>query len=153
LAQQPVGVLVAGPLPGLRGSQKYTGTPVSLVNRACSAISLPWSQVKERRSRRPCGRSRPRPHWRPTHRDDAGQARGRAAAIRLRRADRGRDCSDAGGSAAPPSIAMWGPPARSTVRMVRTAKTHDLCRVNSATCDFAAIRDYEGEWRILGMRR
>ena len=45
LADQPVGVLVAGPLPGLRGSQKYTGTPVSVVNRACSAVSLPWSQV------------------------------------------------------------------------------------------------------------
>ena len=35
---------------GLRGSQKYTSTPVSTLNRRCSAISFPWSQVSERRS-------------------------------------------------------------------------------------------------------
>jgi hypothetical protein len=35
---------------GLGGSQKSTGISVSAVNRACSAISLPWSQVNERRS-------------------------------------------------------------------------------------------------------
>jgi hypothetical protein len=35
---------------GLRGSQKYTWTPVSTVNLVCSAISLPWSQVSDRRS-------------------------------------------------------------------------------------------------------
>ena len=35
---------------GLRGSQKYTGTPLAMVNRAWCAISLPWSHVSERRS-------------------------------------------------------------------------------------------------------
>ena len=35
---------------GLRGSQKYTSTPVSTLKRRCSAISFPWSQVSERRS-------------------------------------------------------------------------------------------------------
>jgi hypothetical protein len=41
LADQTVGVFVAATLPGLRGSQKYTWTPVSTVNLVCSAISLP----------------------------------------------------------------------------------------------------------------
>jgi hypothetical protein len=50
LAEQPVGVLVAAALPGLRGSQKETWTPESTVNWVCSASSLPWSQVRERRS-------------------------------------------------------------------------------------------------------
>ncbi len=35
---------------GLRGSQKNTGTPLATVNCECAAISLPWSQVNERRS-------------------------------------------------------------------------------------------------------
>src|SRR5205085_8071289 len=35
---------------GLFGSQKYTATPVATLKRACSAISLPWSQVNERAS-------------------------------------------------------------------------------------------------------
>ena len=50
LAQQAVGVLVGPALPRARGSQKYTSTPVSTLNRRCSAISLPWSEVSERRS-------------------------------------------------------------------------------------------------------
>jgi hypothetical protein len=37
-AEQPVGVLVAGSLPGLGGSQKDTWTPVATVNLMCSAI-------------------------------------------------------------------------------------------------------------------
>jgi hypothetical protein len=41
LAQETVGVLVGPALPRLRGSQKYTSTPVSTLNRRCSAISLP----------------------------------------------------------------------------------------------------------------
>jgi len=36
------------------------------------------------------------------------------------------------GSAAPPSTAISGPPARRTVRMARAAKTRDLCRVNES---------------------
>src|SRR5262249_48849849 len=35
---------------GDRGSQKYTGTPLSIVNALCSESSEPWSQVSERRS-------------------------------------------------------------------------------------------------------
>jgi hypothetical protein len=31
---------------GLWGSQKQAGTPVATLNRACWAVSLPWSQVK-----------------------------------------------------------------------------------------------------------
>lgn len=45
LAQQPVRVLVGAPLPGLRESQKLTGSPVSMLNLAWGAISLPWSQA------------------------------------------------------------------------------------------------------------
>jgi hypothetical protein len=41
LAEQAVGVLVGATLPGLRGSQKWTWTPGSIVNCRCSAISLP----------------------------------------------------------------------------------------------------------------
>ena len=45
-----MGVLVAAALPGLCGAQKYPGTPVATRNRACSAISVPWSRVRGRRS-------------------------------------------------------------------------------------------------------
>ena len=41
---------------GLAFSQKYTGMPSAAVISACSAISLPWSQVSDRRS---CGGSWP----------------------------------------------------------------------------------------------
>jgi hypothetical protein len=41
LAEQTIGVFVAATLPGLRGSQKKTGTPVFTLNCACAAISLP----------------------------------------------------------------------------------------------------------------
>jgi hypothetical protein len=35
---------------GLLGSQKYTCTPLSMVNWAWRAISTPWSQVSDRRN-------------------------------------------------------------------------------------------------------
>jgi hypothetical protein len=41
----PFGVLVAATLPGAVGIAEIDGTPVATLNRACSAISLPWSQV------------------------------------------------------------------------------------------------------------
>ena len=51
LAQQPVGVLVGRPLPresaGRRSRSRKSG---ATVNRSCWCISVPWSQVSDRRS-------------------------------------------------------------------------------------------------------
>jgi hypothetical protein len=56
LADQPVGVLVAGSLPRAARVAQEHRPPVAAVSRACSAISLPWSQVNQRPS---CSGSRP----------------------------------------------------------------------------------------------
>jgi len=48
-AQQPVRVLVRAALPGVVGSQKNTGIDSAVVITAWRAISLPRSQVNERR--------------------------------------------------------------------------------------------------------
>ena len=48
LAQESVGVLVRAALPRECGSQKNTGMPVATLKEACSVISRPWSQARER---------------------------------------------------------------------------------------------------------
>lgn len=50
LAKQAVGVLVGRPLPGLWGSARNTGMPVSTVKAAWAASSFPRSHVRDRRS-------------------------------------------------------------------------------------------------------
>jgi hypothetical protein len=61
LAQQAIGVLVAGPLPRAGLPAEVHGMPSALVISACIAISAPWSQLSDRRS---CFGSAPR--WRPS---------------------------------------------------------------------------------------